>query len=125
MMNRAPRMQRATRPVGHQQQSRLGSAGRGISGMSGQRVNLVAGAGPRSQKYRPAVNQVGAAQQPSANAENSSAGVAAPVSKTLFLSITEVIFNTCPSSPYFVRLLCLMPDGVIRLRVKICSIHQS
>jgi hypothetical protein len=41
------------------------------------------------------------------------------------LSITEVIFNTCPSSPYFVRLLCLMPDGVIRLRVKICSIHQS
>ena len=84
MMNRAPRMQRATRPVGHQQQSRLGSAGRGMPGMSGQRVNPVPGAGPRSQRYRPAMHQPGAAQQPPANAANSSAGVAAPVSKALF-----------------------------------------
>ena len=83
MMNRAPRMRRATRPVGHQQQSRVGSAGPRMPGMSGQRVNPVPGAGPRSQKYRPAVNPAGAAQQPPANAANSSAGVAAPVSKTL------------------------------------------
>ncbi|CAB3991305.1 polyadenylate-binding 4-like [Paramuricea clavata] len=77
MMNRAPRMQRATRPVGHQQQSRVGSAGPGMPGMSGQRINPVPGAGPRNQKYRPAMHQQGAAQQPPANAANSSAGVTA------------------------------------------------
>ena len=58
--------------------------GPGMPGMSEQRVNPVPGAGPRSQKYRPPVNPAGAAQQPPANAANSSAGVAAPISKTLF-----------------------------------------
>ena len=65
--------------------------------MSEQWVNPVPGAGPRSQKYRPPVNPAGAAQQPPANAANSSAGGAIPVSKTLLSIITEVIFNTWPT----------------------------
>ncbi len=84
MMNR-PRMTRGPRPVSHnQQQSRVGPGGAGMPGMGAQRVNAVP-AGPRTQKYRPAVNQPTAAQQTSANATASASGIAIPVSKMVSL----------------------------------------
>ncbi|XP_028406076.1 polyadenylate-binding protein 4-like [Dendronephthya gigantea] len=83
MVNRA-RMQRTPRPVGHnQQQSRVGPAGAGVPG----RVNPVP-AGPRNQRYRPAVNQPGAGQQPPANAANAAqTGIAIPGQEVLNPSV--------------------------------------
>ena len=82
MVNRA-RMPRgpAQRPVSHNQQSRVGGAGAGMPGVTGQRVNVPAG-GQRKTNYRHPVSQSGAAPQPLANSGAAPAGISLPVSKT-------------------------------------------